>query len=564
MILFDPNNLDRYYPDARSSEVIEQVVAFFESKGKRALKDDYHDAAWYADFVDFQKKEGLFATMSTPAGYGGEDSRWDTWRVCEFAEALGFYGLAYWYVWQVSVLGLGPIFMSDNEAAKTRAAQLLADGEIFAFGLSEKKRGADVYSTDMVLTPTGDGTWSASGGKYYIGNGNKAAMVSTFGRFADTGEYVFFVADSQHEQFNLVKNVVRSQSYVSHFELEDYPVTEADILHTGDDAWNAALNTVNIGKYNLGWAAIGIATHALYEAINHAGSRKLYGKFVTEFTHVARLCVDAYCRLTAMKLVALRACDYMRSASLDDRRYLLYNPIVKTKVTTEGENVINDLWDVIAAKGFEEDTYFEQAAVEIRGLPKLEGTVHVNVALITKFMANYLFAPKEYAEVPTRSDAADDAFLFDQGPTRGLSRVQFHDYEIAYGSSELSNVKIFREQIAALKEMLMASPPDDEQQKDVDFLHALGEMFTLVPYGQLILENAANYDIGDDLVDEIFGVLVRDFSKFAVGLSMKDSSTSAQQDACVRMIRKPAVDEARFERVLDQVLALNGHYEMRP
>jgi acyl-CoA dehydrogenase len=38
-----------------------------------------------------------------------------------------------------------------------------------------------------------------------------------------------------------------------------------------------------------------------------------------------------------MKLVALRAADYMRSASAEDRRYLLYNPVVKMNVTTQGE-----------------------------------------------------------------------------------------------------------------------------------------------------------------------------------------------------------------------------------
>jgi hypothetical protein len=31
------------------------------------------------------------------------------------------------------------------------------------------------------------------------------------------------------------------------------------------------------------------------------------------------------------------------------------------KVTTEGEKVIDLLWDVIAAKGFEADTYFDKA-----------------------------------------------------------------------------------------------------------------------------------------------------------------------------------------------------------
>ena len=70
---------------------------------------------------------------------------------------------------------------------------------------------------------------------------------------------------------------------------------------------------------------------------------------VTDFVHVKRLFTDAYARLVAMKLMALRAADYMRSASPDDRRYLLYNPVVKMKVTTQGEDVINQLWDVIAA-----------------------------------------------------------------------------------------------------------------------------------------------------------------------------------------------------------------------
>ena len=78
---------------------------------------------------------------------------------------------------------------------------------------------------------------------------------------------------------------------------------------------------------------------------------------VTDFPHVRQMFTDAYARLVAMKLFALRAADYMRVASPDDRRYLLYNPMVKMKVTTQGEEVINLLWDVIAAKGFERDMY---------------------------------------------------------------------------------------------------------------------------------------------------------------------------------------------------------------
>ena len=564
MLLLNPKKHGRPYPDERSREVMLKTIDFFERKGKRRVRDDYHSKVWYADFLDFVKEEKIFATMCTPAGNGAPDSRWDTWRVCEFAEILGFYGLQYWYTWQVTVLGLGPIWMSDNESVKQRAAKALEEGGIFAFGLSEKEHGADVYSTDMILTPQGDGTYTATGGKYYIGNGNKAAIVSTFGKLADSEDYVFFGADSQHDRYHLVKNVCASQNYVAQFELDEYPVSEADIIARGEHAWNSALNTVNIGKYNLGWASIGMCTHALYEAIHHASNRRLYNMHVTDFPHVKQMFTDAYARLIAMKLFALRAADYMRVASPEDRRYLLYNPMVKMKVTTQGEDVINLLWDVIAAKGFEEDMMFEQAAVDIRALPKLEGTVHVNIALIVKFMANYFFAPADYPEVAQQNQAVNDDFLFDQGPTKGLRKIRFHDYNIAYSSRDTPNLGVFREQIAAFKEMLMTAAPDEAQQKDIDFLLAGGEIFALVVYGQLILENAKIYEVSDDVVDQIFDFMVRDFSRHALSLYSKPSSSETQMASCLKMIRKPVLDEARYQRVWQQVHDLQDEYEMAP
>jgi acyl-CoA dehydrogenase len=390
-----------------------KTIDYFESRGKAQLKDDAHERRWYADFLNFLAENEVFATLLTPGKHvvdNDPDKRWDTFRNCDFNEILAFYNLSHWYAWQVTILGLGPIFMGNNEAIKKQTAQMLKHGGIFAFGLSEKAHGADLYSSDMSLTPLGDGKYVADGGKYYIGNGNEAALVSTFAKNSDTDEYVFFVADPKHENYDLVQNVVDWEGYVAEYQLNGYPVTEDQILSTGREAWDSALNTVNVGKFNLGWGAIGIATHCFYEATNHAAHRNLYGKYVTDFPHIKQLFVDAYARLAAMKLFSQRATDYLRSASGKDRRYLLYNPITKMKVPTQGEEVINQLWDVIAARGFEKDVYFEMAAKDIRTLPKLEGTVHVNMALIIKFMANYFFNPGEFPEIPKRDDPADDTF----------------------------------------------------------------------------------------------------------------------------------------------------------
>jgi acyl-CoA dehydrogenase len=266
-----------------------------------------------------------------------------------------------------------------------------------------------------------------------------------------------------------------------------------------------------------------------------------------------------------MKLFALRASDYMRSASAQDRRYLLYNPMVKMKVTTEGERVIDVLWDVVAAKGFEKSTYFEQAAVDIRALPKLEGTVHVNIALIVKFMPNFFFAPADCPEIPRRDDAANDSFLFDQGPARGLGAIRFHDYRQAFESFDLPNVKVFARQVEAFRDMLAAAPPNESQMKDTDFLLAGGELFALVVYAQLLLENARIYAIGADLVDQIFDFLVRDFAEFALDLHNKSGSTPEQMQHCLRMIAKPVADQSRYDTVWNErVLALDGVYEMNP
>ncbi len=565
MILLNPKTHDRPYPDKRSKEIMRKTIAFFENKGKSKLKQDDRERVWYADFLEFVKENEIFATLLTPSGYGDADARWDTWRICEFNEILAFYGLHYWYAWQVSILGLGPIWMSANEVQKQRAAQLLKDGEVFAFGLSEREHGADIYSTEMQLAPQRDGAYRANGSKYYIGNGNVARMVSTFGKMADTGDYVFFVADYQRDEYECVKNTINSQSYVSEYVLDDYPVAEEDILSRGRDAWDTALNTVNVGKYNLGWASIGICTHAFYEAINHAANRQLYNMFVTDFSHVQRMFTDAYCRLVAMKLFALRAADYMRVASREDRRYLLYNPVVKMKVTTQGEEVINLLWDIIAAKGFEREMYFEMAARDIRALPKLEGTVHVNIALVLKFMPNFLFNPAEYPDLPQQNQVGDDAFLFDQGPARGLGKIRFHDYQIAFDDYDLPNVNVFEEQIAIFKEFLAAAAPNEDQRKDVDFLLGLGEIFTLVVYGQLVLENVHIYQVDADLVDQIFDFMVQDLSRFALQLYSKPSSTPQQMEYFLRMIKKPAVNLGRYQRVWKEyVHALNGAYEMNP
>jgi len=566
--LMQPKKYQSLMADKGSKDIMDKTVAFFEKFGKTKLTEDFNKKVWYREFVDFIAKEQIFAKLLTPSQYGGgdPDCRWDTARNSEYSELLAFYGLGYWYCFQVSILGLGPIWMSPNEKAKKKAAELLKKGAIFAFGLSEKTHGADIYSTETVLAPQKDGTWIANGEKYYIGNGNEAEMVSTLGKVKDgTDDYVFFVTNYKNKAYELKKNVISHQEYVSNFALHDYPITADDILSRGSHAWDSGLNTVNIGKFNIGPASIGVSEHCFYEAITHAANRILYGMPVTNMPHVRKNFIDAWLRIVGMKLYQRRSTDYFRNANDKDRRYLLYNPTSKMKVTLQAEEVINLLWDVIAAKGFEKDTYFSMGACDIRGPSKLEGTVHVNVQLIRKFMKNYFFSPAQYAPVAPEFSLKDDLFLFNQGPTKGLGSVQFHDYKPVFeANKQLPNVAIFIQQINLFKELLEKAGPDKAQDMDPSWSLPVGEMFSIVVYGQLILEQAKFDNVDADVVNQIFDFMVRDFARFALQIYGMHNTKDEQRAYCKDiMLIKAQGDDAQYNKIWTKyVYALNGEYAM--
>ncbi|MFT6210486.1 MAG: acyl-CoA dehydrogenase [Bacteroidia bacterium] len=126
-------------------------------------------------------------------------------------------------------------------------------------------------------------------------------------------------------------------------------------------------------------------------------------------------------------------------------------------------------------------------------------------------------------------------------------------------------MNVFREQITVLREALMMAGPDEAQQKDIDFLLTVGELFTLVVYGQLILENAKLCNIEDDMVDQMFEVFVSDFSRFSLELGNKPSSSEKQQEYAHKMIRKPIYNAERSARIWDKhVYTMKESYAMNP
>ena len=65
-MLFNPKKASFDHLDPRSREIMKKTIDFFETKGKKKLKEDDHERVWYDDFLQFVKKEGIFFRPADP------------------------------------------------------------------------------------------------------------------------------------------------------------------------------------------------------------------------------------------------------------------------------------------------------------------------------------------------------------------------------------------------------------------------------------------------------------------------------------------------------------------
>lgn len=131
------------------------------------------------------------------------------------------------------------------------------------------------------------------------------------------------------------------------------------------------------------------------------------------------------------------------------------------------------------------------------------------------------------------------------------------------GIGERRNVTLFAELVQDFAELMTVAPPDEVQHADEEFTLALGNLLSLVVHGRLVLEQARLRALDDDLLDVIFGLLVKDFALAAVELHATAVCSRVQQLWALSAVERPRTDPEQFERVWQQVRRLCGADEMR-
>ncbi|MCI0461392.1 MAG: acyl-CoA/acyl-ACP dehydrogenase, partial [Gemmataceae bacterium] len=572
-----PLSFDVSSPAAGASEYLQDpcvrlLVDFFQNKGLGALKQEDRQEDWYQDWIDYQAKHGIYASLLSPRRYSSRGHRFDLRRLTRFLEVFAYFGPAHAYSLHVSFLGLFPILMSSNEPLKKEAIARLEGGGLFAFAVSERAHGSDLLANEFTVKPAGPDGLRADGAKYYIGNANAACIISILAKRGDPGaagstrrpQLVFFALRPQQapafQNVRKIRTLGARPAFVGEFEVKDHPLPESDIISQGRQAWEAIFGTVDFGKFFLGFGSVGICEHAFAEAIAHLRRRILYGKPVTDMPHIRGATASAFARLMAMKLYAYRALDYLQVAGGGDRRYLLFNAVQKAKVSTEGVKVMGLLSECIGARGFEAETYFESALRDVPLIPGLEGSTHINFGLTAQFLSTYFAGSDHEAPIP-QSVSLHEADL-DENPywmearDRNARTVRFAPFLKAYESlRSIPNVRSFVKQVQTFCRFAEGGVSALNPTGDPGLLIALGKCFAAIVYAQLVAENCLAMKVAPSIVSVLFHALIEDLSGEALKLSALFPPGSAQRASLKQVVRVPRTSSADFESIYEFIAA---------
>jgi acyl-CoA dehydrogenase len=539
-------------PDFVQEPPFRLLIDFFQNKGLPALKSEDRAEEWYQDWIEYQAKHCLYASVLSPSQYSRLGRSFNLFTLTRFLEVFAFLSPAHAYSLHVTFLGLFPILMSDNEALKTEAIAKLEAGGLFAFGVSEKAHGADLLANEFIVRATHPLGSLARGSKYYIGNANCAAIISILAKSIDSesaattrrAPFVLFALRPQEapafRNLRKIRTLGVRSAFVGAFDVDDHPLPDGDVISRGRGAWEAVSNTVTFGKFFLGFGAIGICAHSFAEAFDHLRRRILYGRPAIELPHIRTTMASAFARLTAMRLYAYRALDYLQAASEDDRRYVLFNAVQKAKVSTEGVKVMSLISECIGARGFESDTYFESALREAPMIPGLEGSTHINFRLTSQFLENYFATSESNPPAPPslmlgEAEPSENPYWF-AAKERSPKTVLFSPFRQAYEQFRaIPNSRVLAKQVDAFCRFVKVLPKD--ANSDAASLIAIGRCFSTIAYAQLVAESCHKAGVPVPIVSLLFAGMIEDLSAEALKLSVHFRPGSAPRSTLRRLVR---------------------------
>jgi acyl-CoA dehydrogenase family member 9 len=321
---------------------------------------------------------GLFdlgvMSMSIPREHGGLGlSQYDYCRVMEEIGAVdGSLGVL---VNAHQSIGLKSLLLFGSPAQKERWLPRLASGEMLAaFALTEENAGSDAggIETRAVLNPEGT-HYILNGRKQWITNGGVAGLLTVMAKVPGTSDdkgrervTAFLVTPDmpgfEVEVLALDKCGIRG-TVTSKLVFRDVAVPVENIVGPPGKGLRVALTLLDFGRTTFGATCTGAAKRCVEDSIQHAATRRQFGKPLAEFELVKK----KLARMAALAF-AMEAGTYV-TAGLIDRGledYMLETAMLKVFASDGLWEIIHETIQLFGGRGYFTDRPYERMMRDAR------------------------------------------------------------------------------------------------------------------------------------------------------------------------------------------------------
>jgi len=327
-----------------------------------------------------------FLKAVVPAEHGGLHPRLDVRTLCLAREILSFRdGLAD-FAFAMQGLGTGSISLFGGDTVKQRYLPPVRDGKaIAAFAISEPDAGSDVAALATTAKADGPAHVRIDGRKTWISNGGIADHYVVFARTESAPGakgLSAFVVDAETPGLTVAERIeVIAPHPLATLFFDAVRVPVANRLGRPGDGFRIAMATLDVFRSTVGAAALGFARRALFETVEHASKRQLFGAPLADLQLTQAAIADSVSEVDASALLIYRAAWTKDQGA---ERVTREAAMAKLVATESAQRVIDRAVQIHGGLGVTKGIKVEELYREIRALRIYEGATEVQKIVIAR------------------------------------------------------------------------------------------------------------------------------------------------------------------------------------
>jgi len=363
----------------------QRLLKLAEDFGKRVMRPAAKEYDEKGETPIHIYKEAVrigFATAALPAEHGGYGL--DMTTQCMLTEELSRWEAGITNSLGATSLASKPIMYAGTDAQKKMAIQMIKEGRMLAFGLTEPDAGSDSAAQKTTARKV-EGGYILNGRKCFITNAPYAELFVIFAMttkgIGNKGISAFIVErDRPGVSTGAHENKMGLRlSAAADVLLENVFVPDDHLLGEPGTGFKLAMKTLNASRAEVAAAAVGIAQSALDHSIEYAKSRVQFGKPIAKMQAVQFMLADM-----EIQTQAARSLVYASAELIDNNMdFARHTAAAKCFASDVAMKVTLDAVQIHGGYGFMRDYPVEKLMRDAKLFQIFEGTNQVQRVVVS-------------------------------------------------------------------------------------------------------------------------------------------------------------------------------------